>query len=155
MRNFIIILSILILASCGTARNTTKLVQVPVQTKTLVKERLIPVSVPADSSALTALFRCDSLNHVRLVKINELKTAGLQSKVIFKKGRLVYQTLLKHDTIFVHAKDSIITQQVPFKVEVPVVQYKQTALQKFLTIVGAIALGLIVLFIVIKFIKPL
>jgi hypothetical protein len=155
MRKLFIIATVLFFASCGTARKMPKVVQVPVHSKTIVKERLVPVTVPADSSMLTALFRCDSLNHVRLAKINELKSMGMQSKVIFKNGKLVYRTITKHDTVFVHGKDSLIVKEVPVTVKVPVVKYRQNGIQRFLTIVGAIALGLIILYIVIKFIKPI
>ena len=149
MRKLLFILPLfLLLAACGTS---TKIVQVPVETKILVKERLIPVKIQADSATLTALFICDSTNHVRLKEISELKSKKMQSKVVFRKGKLIYRTLRKTDTIFVHGKDSIIERQVPFKVEVQKITYRQTAIQKFLSILGGIALIIIIIIAIIKF----
>jgi len=148
MRKLLFILTIFVFAGCGTA---TKVVQVPVRTKILVKERLIPITVKADSATLTALFTCDSTNHVRLKEISELKSKKMQSKVVFKQGRLIYRTLRKTDTIYVHGKDSIIEREVPITVRVPEIHYRQTAIQKFLSIIGGISLLLIIIIAIIKF----
>ena len=155
MRKLLYIAIVLLFASCGTARKMPKVVQVPVHTKTTVKDRITPVALPEDSASLSALFYCDSLNQVRLAQINELKTANMQSQQSFKNGKLTYRIRTVHDTVYIHGKDSIVLKQVPYKVEVPVVTYRQTAIQRFLSIVGAIALALVVLFIAIKFFKPI
>lgn len=147
-----ILLIILVFSACKTPE---RIVQVPVQTKIIIKERLVPVAIAADSTTLTALFECDSLNQVQLKEIQELKTKEVQSKFNFnaKAGTFSYDTKRVLDTVYLPSKDSIIYQEKPFPVEVEKIVYEQTAVQKFLTILGGIALFLVVMVVAIKFIK--
>lgn len=94
--------------------------QVPVKTTETIRERLVPVPVPSDSSLLTALFACDSLNNVYLKSISEQKGANLQSSVSFDGGELKYKTVYLHDTLYVPVTDTITITEVPITIEVPV-----------------------------------
>lgn len=153
MRALIFIIFLLAFASC---RSTGNLVEVPVETKIEIRERLVPIPVPADSSTLTALFECDSLNQVQLSEIHELKSKRMQSELSFDKptGTFNYDTKAIHDTIYWPAKDSLVYKDKPYPVEVEKIVYEQTALQKFLTIVGGIALFVVVMGVLLKFMKP-
>lgn len=152
MKKLIFLLLLLALASC---RTTGKLVPIPMQTKTTVRDRLAPVVVPSDSSTLLALFECNNLNQVQLKEIRELKSKGVESKLDFNKttAALSYKVKVIHDTIYVPVKDSLVYQDKPYPVEVEKIVYEQTAVQKFLSIFGGIALLLLVIGVVIKFIK--
>lgn len=152
MKRLIYILLILI-AFTGCRSKKPPIVHVPVETKIIIKERLVPVALPADSSTLTALFECDSLNQVQMKEIGELKTKDVQSQFNFsaKTGAFSYETKRILDTVYIPGKDSIIYQDKPFPVEVETIVYEQTAVQKFLTIVGGIALILVVIGVIIKF----
>lgn len=152
MKKLIFLLLLLALASC---RSTGKIVEIPVQTKIVVRERLVPVAIPADSSALTALFECDSLNQVQLKQLHDLKSKRVQTTTDFnqKTGAFNYATKTTPDTVFLPATDSLVYQDKPYPVEVEKIVYEQTAVQKFLSIFGGIALLLLVIGVVIKFIK--
>ena len=154
MRKLIYI--VLILIAFTGCRTKEPIVHVPVQTKIIIKERLVPVAIAADSTTLTALFECDSLNQVQLKEIQEFKTKEIQSKFNFnaKSGAFLYNTNRVLDTVYIPGKDSIIYQDKPFPVEVETIVYEQTDIQKFLTIIGGIALFLVVMVIAIKAIKP-
>ncbi len=127
--------------------------EIPVRTVEKVKTKIIPIKVPADSTLLTALLECDSANNVILRELAEKKTKGVKSNFSLKKGKLKYHTKTNiRDTIVV-VKDSISTQQIPYKVEVPKVEYRQTGLQNFLSWAGGLALVYILIRIIIKAIK--
>ncbi|MBN2747471.1 MAG: hypothetical protein JXR34_12155 [Bacteroidales bacterium] len=153
MKKLIFLLFLISLMSCRTSGKLLK--EVPVQTKIVVRERLVPVAIPADSSALTALFECDSLNQVQMKELHELKSKRVNTTTDFnqKTGTLNYSTQTIHDTIFTPATDSLVYQDKPYPVEVEKIVYEQTGVQKFLTILGGIALILLVIGVIIKFIK--
>lgn len=125
----VLVLLVLMFASCKTQKPQYP-AQVPVHTKEKVVERLVPYALPADSTTITALFECDSLNNVQLKELSELKTKGLQSDFSFNNGKLNYQLKQPPDTIYIPAKDSIVERDVPILVpSEPIVVYKQTDMQ--------------------------
>jgi hypothetical protein len=108
---------------CIGCRTSVPVKEVPVRTETRVVERLVPVSVPADSAVLSALLECDSANRVRLVEINELKSKNVKSDISLStnaKGdaELNYSAKTVRDTVYIPAKDSIIYKDVPVYVTV-------------------------------------
>lgn len=115
MKNALILLIAIALFSCN---RQTLPQQVPVKSTELIRERLVPVPVPGDSSLLTALFACDSLNNVYLKQINEQKGKLISSGTVFENGRLLYKTIYRHDTILVPVVDTIRTTEIPITVEV-------------------------------------
>ena len=119
-------------------------VQIPIHTKEKVVERLVPYALPADSTTITALFECDSLNNVQLKELSELKAKGLQSNISFNKGMFKYDLKQPPDTIYIPAKDSIIERDVPILVpSEPIVVYKQTDMQVVQGWFGKIFMGLL------------
>lgn len=106
------------LASCGTPQKLP-VTEVPIQYKEKIVERLVPVEIPADSAIIAALFACDSTNQVYLKELSEKKSGG-QSNSAFKDGKLTYKLIIRHDTVFVQAKDSIIYKEIPVKIPVEV-----------------------------------
>lgn len=110
--------------------------QVPVKTTETIRERLVPVPVPADSSLLTALFACDSLNNVYLKEITETKGKGIESSVSFENGQFSYKTKTPQDTIYIPVTDSIFITEVPITIEVPVETNKLLWWQKWLMYFG-------------------
>ena len=121
-------------------------VQIPVHTKEKIVERLVPYALPADSSQLTALFECDSLNNVRLKEIDELKAKGWNSKFSFVGGLFKYNMALPPDTVYIAAKDSIIERDVPIMYYIPsqpIIVYKQTDTQIVFGYLGKIFAGLL------------
>lgn len=136
---YAIMLTVVLLpVSC---RTTKEAIKVPIKTETKVIEKLVPVKVPADSTSIYALFKCDSLNRVIMTKLGEQKTSGMQSNFSFDGTRLTYKAKTIHDTIYVAAKDSFIYQEKPVKV--PVEVNKLTWWQKSLCWTGGISLLLI------------
>lgn len=154
MKNTLIILfSILVMFSCKTAKQSV--IEVPVQYKERIVERLVPVTVPADSSSVKALFECDSLNNVVMRELNESKTKGVESKVSFTNGWLNYHTVTIHDTVYVTAKDSIIYKEVAIRVEVPVEVNRLTKWQAFQIIFNRILFFIIAIWALIHYFNPI
>jgi hypothetical protein len=154
MRNFKTALKLALLGSilalgvgCKTQQPQTQ-----VQIKTIEKEveKLVPYALPPDSTAIEALFECDSLNRVQLKELKELKAKGWQSNILFSNGLLKYNGYRPADTIYIPGKDRYIYQDVPVKVVEEVIVYKQTDWQIvcgwfgkiFMAVIG---IGLIVL----------
>lgn len=115
MKNALILLTATMLFSCS---NKSLPQKIPVKSLEIVKERLVPISVPGDSSLLVALFECDSLNNVYLKEISEQKGKLISSGTVFENGRLLYKTIYRHDTILVPVVDTIRTTEIPITVEV-------------------------------------
>ena len=121
MKSVLILLIAIALFSCN---RQTLPQQVPVKSTELIRERLVPVPAPGDSSLLTALFACDSLNNVYLKQINEQKGKSVMSDVKFENNRMIYKTVYKHDTLYVPVRDTIRETEVPIMVPVEVNKLK-------------------------------
>lgn len=134
MKNVLILLIAITLFSCN---RKTLPQQVPVKSTELVRERLVPVPVPGDSSLMSALFACDSLNNVYLRAISERKGKSIETGVSFENNRLIYKTVYKHDTILVPVTDTIRETEVPIMVEAPVEVNRLKWWQKALSCAGA------------------
>lgn len=116
MKIKILVIALLFAFAVG-CKTQKQVVEVPIQYKEKVVERLVPYAVAADSSAIQALFKCDSLNNVVMTQLIEEKGKA-QSAVSFQDGKLSYKLIRKVDTIYVKAKDSVIYKEVAVKVEV-------------------------------------
>lgn len=117
----------------------------------LVTERLVPVYLPPDSALLTALFECDSNNRVILKAYDELKSAGMNSRLTFEDGRLDYDLEAVHDTVYLPAKDSIIYVPQPVEVEVNRLTWWQGTWMR----IGKISLSLLALLLGLKGVRKL
>lgn len=135
MRNLLFLLIAITLFSCN---RKTLPQQVPVKSTELVRSRLVPVPVPGDSSLLSALFACDSLNNVYMKEISERKGKSIETGLTFENNRLIYKTVYKHDTILVPVTDTIRETEVPIMVEVPVEVNKLKWWQKSLAWAGGL-----------------
>jgi hypothetical protein len=124
--------------------------EIPVRTETVIRERLVAVEVPADSATVLALLECDSLNNVRLVELNELKSKRVESDFNMasntqKQTALNYSVRVVHDTVRVAARDSIVYKDVPLRVEAPVEVNRITGWQWFQIWMGRIFILALVL----------
>lgn len=108
--------------SCSSAK---KISTIPIQKDSIVYvEKLVPVTIPADSSSVYALFECDSTNKVIMKELTEEKTKNLQTYTDFKtdknkRSTLVYKIKTVHDTIYVKQIDNTIYKEkpIPYPVE--------------------------------------
>ena len=113
---------------------------VPVQTKTTVTERLVPVTLPADSTWLKLWLECDSNSNVIIKSMNQAGT--LQQDVKLADNVLDVSTIKPKSVLHVAAKDSILEREVPVRVEVPVKVNVLKWHQKLLIWWGVLTLGL-------------
>lgn len=111
MKKIIIILAFITLG-CSTSKHVS---QVPIETIIEIRERLVPIQLPVDSSSLKALFECDSLNRVILKELDESKSSGLQSQFKFHDSELLYKVKTIRDTFYVKITDTIIDREIPVK----------------------------------------
>lgn len=137
-----------IINSCAPAKVVT---EIPVETKTTIRTRLVPVYLKPDSSYLQMLFECDSLNEVFLREMSEQKTENVQSEFSLTNNRLTYKTKFIHDTVFITVVDTIIVKDKPIQIPVMVKVNELEPWQRFLMWAGAIGLGLLLLLILSKF----
>lgn len=146
------LLSVLIIAIILTGCRSTKpsVIEVPIQYKEKIVERLIPVKINGDSLKLRAFFECDSLNQVVLKKSSEQKSKGVESDLSFDKGQLNYDAETVHDTIYIPGKEITITRDVPIRVEIPVITNELTKWQSFQIIAFRILITLVLLIIAYK-----
>jgi len=123
MRKILLLLMLIISAiSCTTAK---KISAIPIQKDSIVYvEKLVPVTLPADSSSVYALFECDSTNKVIMKELTEQKTKNLQTYTDFKTDKnkistLVYKIKTVHDTIYVKQIENTVYKEkpIPYTVE--------------------------------------
>lgn len=84
----------------------------------VVRDRLMPVYLPADSVLLTVLFERDSAGVVLMRQVEESRGKRMATDLSFRDGRLDYKAKAVPDTVYVPGKDSLI--YVPRRVEVEV-----------------------------------
>ena len=128
MRYTTAILSMTLILSCRSQLPPVK--EVPILYRDKIVERLVPVSAPADSASISALFACDSLNRVILRSISELKGKSVQSRYTYYAGALKYNFATSPSPGYARVKDSIIYREVPVKVPVEVKVNELTWWQK-------------------------
>lgn len=124
-------------------RSTGKLDKT-IQTETIIREKLIPVPVPADSAAIRALLECDSNGRVvlRWLDMANSRNTELQFK-LDSMGNVLANFRVPSDTVFVPGKDSIHTE---IKTEVKEVERKLTGWQRFCMTYTVITLIMALLF---------
>lgn len=105
---------VLIVSSCKAPQPVS---QVPIVEREKIVERLVPVTLPADSTALFALFECDSLNNVIMKQLAEHKSKGVESDFSFSDGRFDYNAKTKPDTVYIPVIDSTKYKEIPVEVE--------------------------------------
>ena len=113
MKKLLIIL-ILILTVFGTACKQVQ--QIPIQTKTIVKDRLVEVQVPADSSWFYALLACDSLNNVYFKGFNESKSNTINQNITLQGNKLTGKFKSNPNPVSAKVHDSIVYKEIPVKV---------------------------------------
>jgi hypothetical protein len=143
--------------SCKTSAPVS---EIPVRTETVIRERLVTVEIPPDSAIMSALLECDSMNNVRLVEIDELKSKRVESSFNLstggnKQSSLNYVVRTVFDTVYISAKDSIIYQEIPLRVEIPVEVNRITGWQSFQIWTGRIFMFLWLIVIIYLAIKVL
>jgi hypothetical protein len=137
---------LLALVSCKTTRPA--IIEVPVQYKERIVERLVPVELPADSANVFALLECDSTKQVILKELSEEKSKRIQSLFSFDSGLLKYKAKTIHDTVYLPAKDSIIYKEIPIRVEIPIEINRLTKWQKFQMNAGRLFFLIIILYVI-------
>jgi hypothetical protein len=128
---FLLIIGLIVISGCS--RKSLPLMK----SSTVVTERLIPVPIPADSSLLTALFACDSLNNVYLKALSEVKGNNIKSFIELSNGQFQYKTKYMHDTLYVKTKDSLVYKDIPVPAPYEV-EKRLSGFQLFLVWSGAI-----------------
>jgi len=140
------------LVCCKTTQQPV--VTVPIEYKERIVERLVPVELPVDSANILALFECNDLNQVIMKELTEVKSKRIQSLFSFNAGQLKYNFKSALDTVYLPAKDSIVSRDVPIYVNVPGPEVnKLTKWQSTQIMAGRLFIGLILLFGIYKFVQ--
>jgi hypothetical protein len=147
---FCLVVLIGLLTGCRSQRAT---VQVPVETRTTVVEKLVEVQIPADSAWFRAYLECDSNFNVVLKRLDEQKTAGMTTGVKVDSGQVSYRVVRVRDKVYLPARDSIIIRDVPVIHEVPVTVNELTGWQYFQIWCGRIWLACLLLTVIYLLIK--
>lgn len=147
----IALFGLLFLAGCKTQQQAV--VEVPVQYKEKIVEKLVPIQIPADSSSISALFECDSTNKVIMKQLSEEKTKRIQSQFNFENGLLKYKAFTLHDTVYIPGKETTIYKEVPIKVEVVKEVNKLTTWQRGQMHIGRLFLTLLMAYGVYRLLK--
>lgn len=137
MRWLLALLTIILLASCGTRKPI--LTSVP---EFVVRDRIVPVAVRPDSLWLKLRFECDSNQQVALAEKEIGQTEGLSVNLDYSSGRLNIDAKTNRDTIYISGRDSLI--YIPVKGEERLVNYV-TTWQSFWIVLGQLGAGWLVI----------
>lgn len=147
------LLLLLLLAACAAPRTA---VQVPVEYREKVVERLVQVQSPADSANMVALLECDSLNRVVLKQLSEVKGSRISTSFTLDSGLLSYKLKVKPELTYAKTRDSTVYREVAVPVPVETVVNRLTWWQSFWVRIGKasaalMAVGALLLFVKSKF----
>lgn len=145
------LLLLLTLAACATTNRTA--VQVPVEYREKVVERMVAVQSPADSANLLALLECDSLNRVVLKQLSEAKGSRISTSFTLDSGLLSYKLRVRPELSYAKARDSIVYREVAVSVPVETVVNRLTWWQSFWVRVGKASAALMLIGALILFVK--
>ena len=137
------LLLLLLLAACAAPRTA---VQVPVEYREKVVERLVQVQSPADSANMVALLECDSLNRVVLKQLSEVKGSRISTSFTLDSGLLSYKLKVKPELSFAPVRDSIVYREVAVRVPVETIVNRLTWWQTLWIRIGKLFAGASALF---------
>ena len=140
MKNFLLI--IILVFSVASCKNIK---EVPVKTETVITERLVPISIPADSAVVSMLFSCDSLNRVLLTKYSEQKTANVSTELKSNNNAVEIKFKNNPDTVFKVIRDTNSYKEIPIIIKTEKKVNVLKFWQKGLMLIGVIALVLLAL----------
>jgi hypothetical protein len=140
---------LLVITSC----NPMPIQEVPVKTQTIIRERVVPVTVSADSALVNMLLSCDSSNQVMLKELTEIKSASVSTAFKQRSDNFEIKFKTLHDTIYVPVIDTVVIEEKPVIVEKTEIVYKMKSWQKTFMYIGIALTILIFLTIVYKLIK--
>lgn len=83
-------------------------------------------------------------------EISEEKSNNISTEHSFKNGLLNYKAKTQPDTVWLPNDTIYSSEQVPFEVEVPVVEIKMSGFQRVFFIIGLVVAGFILAWIVLK-----
>jgi hypothetical protein len=111
---FLVVVLVIFVSGCRTVKPTTPVAKA--KDSIVYVEKLVPVSLPADSAYIEALFECDSTNQVIMKELTETKTKRVNTTTAFKAGKtasLAYRAKTIHDTIYAKQIQSLKYKEVP------------------------------------------
>jgi len=118
--------------SVTACRSNSPAVAVPVETQTIIRERLVEVPIAADSALMTAYLECDSNFNVLLRRFDEQKSARISTALnLDDDGKLSYKIVRLRDTVYIPARDSIVYKEIAIPVSVPIEVNQLTGFQHF------------------------
>ena len=141
----IAVLSVL-MASCSQRWCNAKYPQIASHDSTYIETiKEIPVYLPGDSILVNVPINCPDQ------EIANVETAKLKQQIRILNGKLISNTQIKPDTIFVPVTE---TKTVIREVKVPVSEKFVPKFVKYLAWIGGIGILIFILWIVLKFVKP-
>ncbi len=151
--NRVTVISVLYILLLATSCKSIPIQEVPVKTQTIIRERVVPVTVSADSALINMLLSCDSSNQVMLRELTEIKSIGVSTDIKQRSDSLEIKFKTRHDTIYIPLTDTVVIQEKPVMVEKTETVYKMKSWQKTFMCIGIALTILIILTIVYKLIK--
>jgi hypothetical protein len=135
MKSKIAIFTILLccLFSCRSVR------EIPVAAETVIRERVVPVAVPADSATVKITLRVDTLtNEVGIAEVSEAKTQRVETRINLRGNDIEISFKAPEQTIRVPVSDTTRTIEKAVVVEV-----EKKANGKWTGIIWAIVIAVI------------
>lgn len=148
MKHLIYILFVFtFLTSCKVVEYVT----VPAESTIQIVDRYVEIEIPADSSTITALLACDSLNRVYIKELSKQGTSNVTQEVQLTDNVFTVDFWSNPPNASVQVRDTFIYQQVPYPVPgADKIVYQQSWWQTMLMWTGILALVLLLLIILIN-----
>jgi len=153
MRIFLILLCLFELFACKTKKEMIY----EQKRDSVYVQKLIPISLPADSSKVKALLQCDASGSVLLSRLSIETTKNARLTLLLDSlGNLKVETIVEHDTIYLKSDSIYINNVYTEFVNVPVekeLSKWENFLYKFGRAAFYILIGLIIFGVVLLFFK--
>lgn len=127
---------------------TTKVV--PLAHKEIVRERLIPVSIPGDSTEIKVVFDCDENGKVQVIPVSTRASPHALASMDRVGSMLTIKTEVSSRDVWIPYREVERQKEIPVQVEVEKVVYKLNTFQRIFFWIGVVCSALAIIVLVFK-----
>lgn len=127
---------------------TTKVV--PLAHKEIVRERLMPVSIPGDSTEIRVVFDCDENGKVQVMPVSTRASPHAHASIDREGSMLTIKTEVSSRDVWIPYREVERQKEVPVRVEVEKVVYRLNTFQRIFFWIGVVSSVLTVIVLAIK-----
>lgn len=123
---------------------------VPLAHKEIVRERLIPVSIPGDSTEIRVVFDCDEDGKVQVMPVSTRASPHAHASIDLEGSMMTIKTEVSNRDVWIPYREVERQKEIPVQVEVEKVVYRLNTFQRIFFWIGVVSSVLTVIVLVFK-----